>query len=305
MDPGQELEGIRSAGVKAVTGHDEDYPTRLGEIYDKPPILGGLPSDDDRLVAVVGTRWAIAYGREVAHQLSSELALAGVTIVSGLARGIDGIAHRAALEAGRRTVAILGRGDGIYPREHTSLAEHITANGAVVSEHPLGTRPNAQNFPRRNRIISGMTLGTVVIEAPEGSGALLTANHAIEQDREVFAVPGTIFSPGSQGANWLIRDSSAKLVTDVKNILEELNLSTVTRQLEMAAFFPEDEAGATVLKFVSFDPIHIDEITRNSALAASTVSSALTMMELESLVRQVGGMNYMRLKETRTAYQIV
>ncbi|HIM90194.1 MAG TPA: DNA-processing protein DprA [Dehalococcoidia bacterium] len=161
-------------------------------------MIGELPSDDDRLVAVVGTRRATAYGREVAHQLSSELAMAGVTIVSGLARGIDGIAHRAALEARRRTVAILGWGDVIYPREHTSLAEHITANGAVVSEHPLGTRPNAQNFTRRNRIISGMTLGTVVIEAPEGSSALLTANHAIEQDRELFAVPGNIFSPGSQ-----------------------------------------------------------------------------------------------------------
>jgi DNA processing protein len=201
IDLDQELEGIRSAGVKATTGHDDDYPTRLGEIYDKSPILyiiGELPSDDDRLVAVVGTRRAAAYGREVADQLSSELAMAGVTIVSGLARGIDGIAHRAALEAGQRTVAVLGRGGVICPREHTSLAEHITANGAVASEHPLGTRPNAQNFPRRNRIISGMTLSTVVIEAPEVSSALLTANHAIEQDREVFAVPGNIFSPGSQ-----------------------------------------------------------------------------------------------------------
>ena len=309
IDPDRELEALRTAGVKAVTWHDSEYPSRLGEIYDKPPVLyvkGDLPPDDARPVAVVGTRRATAYGREVAHQLSSELARAGVTIVSGLARGIDGIAHRAALEAEQQTVAVLGSGvDVIYPREHTSLAERIANNGAVVSEHPLGARPSAQNFPRRNRIISGMTLGTVVIEAPEGSGALLTANHAIEQDREVFAVPGSILSPGSQGANRLIRDSGAKLVTNVKDILEELNLSTVTHQLEMAAFFPEDEAEAAVLKFVSFDPIHIDEITRNSALAASTVSSALTMMELKGLVKQVGGMNYMRLKETRTAYQIV
>lgn len=309
IDPDKELEGVTSAGVRVVTWHDADYPSRLGEIYDKPPVLyvkGELPSDRDRLVAVVGTRKPTAYGRQVAHQLSSELARAGVTIVSGLARGIDGIAHRAALEAGQRTVAVLGSGvDVIYPREHTSLAEQIVANGAIISEHPMGTRPNAQNFPRRNRIISGMTLGTVVVEAPEGSGALLTASHAIEQDREVFAVPGNIFSPSSQGTNRLIRDSSAKLVSSVEDILEELNLSTVTHQLELAAFFPEDEAEAAVLKFVSFDPVHIDEITRNSALAASTVSSALTMMELKGLVKQVGGMNYMRLQETRTTYQIV
>ena len=309
IDPDQELENVTSAGVRAVTWHDADYPGRLGEIYDKPPVLyvrGELPSDGDRLVAVVGTRKPTAYGREVVHQLSSELARAGVTIISGLARGIDGLAHRAALEAGQRTVAVLGSGvDVIYPREHTSLAEQIVANGAIISEHPMGTRPNAQNFPRRNRIISGMTLGTVIIEAPEGSGALLTASHAIEQDREVFAVPGNIFSPTSQGTNRLIRDSSAKLVTSVEDILEELNLSTVTHQLELAAFFPEDEAEAAVLKFVSFDPVHIDEITRNSALAASTVSSALTMMELKGLVKQVGGMNYMRLRETRTTYQIV
>lgn len=307
IDPDREMDGITSAGVKVVTWHDAEYPGRLGEIYDKPPVLyvmGELPVDSDRLVAVVGTRGPTAYGREVAYQLSSDLARAGVTIVSGLARGIDGIAHRAALEAGQRTVAVLGSGvDVIYPRENRSLAEQIAANGAVVSEHPLGTRPNAQNFPRRNRIISGMTLGTVVIEAPQGSGALLTARHAIEQDREVFAVPGNIFSPVSHGANNLIRDSSAKLVSSVEDILEELNLSTVTHQLELAAFFPEDEAEAAVLKFVSYDPIHIDEITRNSALAASTVSSALTMMELKGLVKQVGGMNYMRLKETRTEYQ--
>jgi DNA processing protein len=309
IDPDRELENVISAGVKAITWHDDEYPMRLGEIYDKPPVLyvkGELPPDDERLVAVVGTRKPSAYGREVAYQLSFDLARAGVTITSGLARGIDGIAHRAALEADQQTVAVLRSGvDVIYPREHNSLAQQIIGNGALVSEHPMGTRPNAQNFPRRNRIISGMTLGTVVIEAPESSGALLTATHAIEQDREVFAVPGNIFSPNSKRVNRLIRDSSAKLVTSVEDILEELNLPTVTHQLEMAAFFPEDEAEAAVLKFVSFDPIHIDEITRNSALAASTVSSALTMMELKGLVKQTGGMNYMRLKETRTAYQVV
>ena len=223
-----------------------------------------------------------------------------------MARGIDGIVHRTALESGARTIAVLGSGaDVIYPREHGTLSEQIVQNGAIVSEHPMGARPDAQNFPRRNRIISGMSMGTLVIEAPEGSGALLTARHALEQDREVFAVPGSILSPASIGCNQLIQDSGAKLVTNADDVMEELNLSAVERQLELAAFFPEDEAQAAVLKFVTFDPIHIDEITRNSALAASTVSGALTMMELRGLVRQVGGMNYVRLRETVAEYQSV
>ena len=307
VDPDAELERVQQAGVRAMTWHDEDYPPRLKQIYDKPPVLyvkGSILPEDERSVAAVGTRRPTAYGREAARQLTSELAQSGVTIVSGLARGVDGIVHRAALESGARTIAVLGSGiDVIYPREHGSLADQIAGSGALVSEHPLGARPDAQNFPRRNRIISGMSLGTLVIEAPEGSGALLTARHALEQDREVFAVPGSILSPSSRGANDLIRGSGAKLVTCADDILEELNLSAVEHQLELAAFFPENEAQAAVLKYVTFDPIHIDEITRNSALAASTVSGALTIMELRGLVRQVGGMNYVRLRELRAEYQ--
>ena len=155
-----------------------------------------------------------------------------------MARGIDGVVHRAALESGARTIAVLGSGlDVIYPREHGSLSEQIAAQGALVSEFSLGARPDAQNFPRRNRIISGMSMGTLVIEAPEDSGALLTARHALEQDREVFAVPGSILSPSSRGGNHLIRDSGAKLVTCADDILEELNLSVVEHQIELAAFF--------------------------------------------------------------------
>ncbi len=306
IDPDVELERIVQSGVDALTWHDEGYPPRLKEIYDKPPVLyvkGSILPEDEHSVAVVGTRKTTAYGREAARQLTEDLAKAGVAIVSGLARGVDGIVHRAALDGGARTIAVLGSGvDVIYPAEHRSLAERIAANGAVVSEHPLGARPDAQNFPRRNRIISGMSLGTLVIEAPEGSGALLTARHALEQDREVFAVPGSILSPMSRGANNLIRDSGAKLVTCADDVLEELNLSSLDHQLELAAFFPEDEAQAAVLKFVTFDPIHIDEITRNSALAVSTVSGALTMMELRGVVRQVGGMNYVRLREISAEY---
>ena len=331
IDPDDEMERVVKAGARALTWYDEEYPPRLKQIYDKPPVLyvkGELLPQDERSVAVVGTRKPSAYGREAARNLTADIAAAGVTVISGLARGIDGIAHNVALDSGARTIAVLGSGvDVMYPREHAALAERVIANGAVVSEHPVGTRPDAQNFPRRNRIISGMALGTLVVEAPEGSGALLTARQALEQNREVFAVPGSILSPSSRGANALIRDSAAKLVSRGEDIMVELNLTEVDQQMalstmsesvesapvrqrssaspppmEFAAFFPEDEAQAAVLKYVTFDPIHIDEITRNSALAASTVSGALTMMELRGMVRQVGGMNYVRLRESPAEY---
>ena len=307
IDPDAEMERVQQAGVTALTWHDDGYPPRLKEIYDKPPVLyvkGEILPEDERALAVVGTRRPMAYGREVARQITSDLAQNGLTIVSGLAKGVDGIVHRAALEAGARTIAVMGSGlDVMYPREHGELASQIAENGAVVSEFPLGTRPDSQNFPRRNRIISGMSLGTLVAEAPESSGALLTARHALEQDREVFCIPGSILTLNSRGGNRLIRDSAAKLVTCADDIIEELNLTTIEYQIELAAFFPEDEAQAAVLKYVTFDPIHIDEIIRNSSLASSTVSGALTMMELRGLIRQVGGMNYVRLRESSEQYQ--
>ena len=307
IDPDAEMERVQRAGVTALTWHDDGYPPRLKEIYDKPPVLyvkGEILPEDERSLAVVGTRRPTAYGREVARQVTSDLAQNGLAIVSGLAKGVDGIVHRAALEAGARTIAVMGSGlDVMYPREHGELASQIAENGAVVSEFPLGTRPDSQNFPRRNRIISGMSLGTLVAEAPESSGALLTARHALEQDREVFCIPGSILAPNSRGGNRLIRDSAAKLVTCADDIIEELNLTTIEYQIELAAFFPEDEVQAAVLKYVTFDPIHIDEIIRNSSLASSTVSGALTMMELRGLIRQVGGMNYVRLRESSQEYQ--
>ena len=195
--------------------------------------------------------------------------------------------------------------DVMYPSEHKNLAAEIARNGVVISEHPLGTRPDARNFLRRNRIMSGMTMGTVVIEAGQASGALITARHALEQDREVFAVPGNVLSPASRGTNGLIRDSAAKLVMDHRDILEELNLSWVGQQIELTAVFPQDENESQVLRWVTYDPVRIDEIIRNSGLEISTVSGALAMMELRSLVKQVGGMNYIRLKETSAEYQAV
>lgn len=309
IDPDAELSRIVESDIKALTWDDDAYPPRLKEIYDVPPVLyvkGGLLPEDERSVAVVGTRRPTPYGRQVAGRLTYDIAGAGVTVVSGLARGIDAIAHKAALDAGGRTIAVMGSGiDIIYPREHGLLADQIVENGALVSEHPLGTRPDSRNFPRRNRILSGMTLGTVVIEAGDGSGALITARHSLDENREVFAVPGNIFSPGSSGVNRLIRDGSAKLVIDYTDVLEELNLTSVGSQIEMVALFPEDETEAEVLRYVTYDPIHIDEVIRESDLGISTVISALAMMELKGIVKQVGGMNYIRIREAPAEYQSV
>ena len=308
FDPDAEAELLLKSGVRAFTWHDDDYPAQLKEIYDLPPLIyvkGNLTPDDERSVAVVGTRNPSHYGRQVAEQLVYDIASAGVTIVSGLARGVDGIAHRIALDAGQRTIAVLGSGvDIIYPREHTSLSERIAENGALISELTLGTRPDARNFPRRNRIMSGMTLGTLVIEAGARSGALITARQALEENREVFAVPGSIFSPNSEGTNRLIRESAAKLVTACEDVLEELNLSAVAQQIEMAALFPEDENEAELLRYITFDPIHVDDVCRSSGRSAPDVSSTLAMMELKGLVRQVGGMNYVRLREVSGEYSV-
>ena len=307
IDPDAEMDKLLKAGVKAFTWHDEGYPPRLKEIYDLPPVLyvrGELRPGDERSVAIVGARSPTVYGRQAAHRVTFDIARSGVTIVSGLARGIDGIAHRAALDAEQRTVAVLAGGlDRIYPREHRRLSEMVAENGALVSEHPLETRPAPGNFPRRNRIMAGMTLGTVVVEAARASGALITARHALEQNREVFAVPGSILSPASEGTNALIRDSAAKLITNHADVLEELNLTYVEQQIEMKAMFPENEDESLILKHVTFDPIHVDEIVRAAELSTHTVSGVLAMMELKSMVRHVGGMNYVRLKEERASYE--
>ncbi len=280
LDPDEELRQVEQHNVRALTWHDEEYPPLLKEIYDLPPVLylrGTLLPEDQRSVAVVGTRKATAYGREAAAVLSGDLARHGVTVISGLARGIDSVAHRTALEQGGRTIAVLGSGlDVIYPPEHASLAEQICGHGALVSEHPLGTRPKAENFPRRNRIMSGMALGTLVIEAGEHSGAQWTVHHALEQNREVFAVPGSIFSPGSTGTNHLIQEG-AKLVLGVMDILEELNLSSVGQQLPLDLPKPpaEDSVEALLLQQLSREPLHIDEVGRRSGLPTAMVSGTL------------------------------
>jgi DNA processing protein len=306
IDPDQEMENLERAGVTALTGHSPEYPPRLKEIHDPPPVLylkGTLLPQDERSVAVVGTRKASAYGREVASLLAGDLARHQVTVVSGLARGIDAIAHQAALDAGGRTIAVLGNGlDMVYPPEHRDLAQRILAAGsAVVSEFPLGTPPEGRNFPRRNRIISGMTLGTLVVEAGEQSGAQWTVEHALQQGREVFAVPGSIFSPGSQLTNHLIKDG-AKLVVGYQDILEELNLTAVAKQMEFQPLLASSTLEDQILSYLTLEPAHIDEVSRASGLPIPTVSGTLAMMELQGLVRQTGGMHYVRTRETVAGY---
>jgi DNA processing protein len=303
IDLAAEMEKLDQCKVRVIIQDDPSYPRRLKEIYDPPPVLyvsGTLMSDEDWPLAVVGARRATHYGREVADRLVSDLVQNRITIVSGLARGIDTVAHKKALAAGGQTVAVLACGlDTIYPPENQALSQEIVANGALVSEYPLGIKPRADNFPRRNRIMSGLSLGTLVIEAAEKSGALITARMAMEQDREVFAVPGSILSASSKGCNQLIRDG-AKPVLEVEDILGELNLSTIPHQLALGELLPENDAESALLKHLSAGPLHIDELCRCTSLPISTVSSTLTIMELKGMVNQLGNMNYVAARGVKT-----
>ncbi|MBI4268077.1 MAG: DNA-protecting protein DprA [Chloroflexi bacterium] len=302
-----EMEKLDRYGIQALNWHDPDYPARLKEIYDYPPVLyvrGSLLSQDEWCLAVVGTRRATVYGRQVTEEMVTDLARSKITIVSGLAKGIDTIAHQTALETGGRTIAIFASGlDTVYPAENAELARRIMQRGALVSEYPPGTRPRADNFPRRNRILSGLSLGVLVVEAGDTSGAIITANLALEQNREVFAVPGSILSPACRGTNKLIQEG-AKLVRDYRDILEELNLTTVAHQMEMKEIIPASDTESLLLKQLGTEPTHIDEVCRSSGLQASTVSSALAIMELKGMVKQVGAMNYVLAREMREEYRV-
>lgn len=291
-----EIEKLERYRVRALTCDDADYPPALRQIYDYPAVLyirGTCPPWDETYLAVVGTRRPTIYGRQVAQEIVTDLARSKITIVSGLARGIDSIAHRATLDAGGKTIAVLASGlDIVYPAENASLARTIMEQGALVSEYPLGTRPRAENFPLRNRIMSGLSTGVLVIEAGERSGALITAFQALEQNREVFAIPGSILSPASRGTNRLIQEG-ASLVCNCSDILQELNLSIAApQQLEIKEFSPASKAEAIILKQLTHEPIHIDEVCRQSGLTMPEVSSTLAMLELKSVVKQVGNMNY-------------
>ncbi|HEU5369716.1 MAG TPA: DNA-processing protein DprA, partial [Ktedonobacterales bacterium] len=243
--PEAELAALARHGIRALTQADPDYPELLREIYLPPIVLyvrGALSPEDAWAVAIVGTRKATSYGYQVTEQLARGLASNKVTVISGLARGVDTAAHKAALAvSGGRTIAVLGCGlDMIYPPENAKLAARLCEQGALLSEFPLGTQPEPTNFPIRNRVISGLALGVVVVEAPRQSGALITTRFALEQNRQVFAVPGHIYSKASEGTNALIRDG-AKLVMGVEDILEELKLQQAPQQQEMRALLPASD----------------------------------------------------------------
>ncbi len=296
---------IAAQGIHVITWQDESYPRRLKEIDQPPPVLyarGELLPEDDFAVAIVGTRRITPYGRQVTEELASFLAAGGITVVSGLARGVDAAAHTAALRAGGRTLAVLGSGvDRIYPPENRTLAEQMLAHGAILSDYPVGTAPEATNFPPRNRIISGLSLAVVVIEAGETSGALITAEFAAEQGREVFAVPGSILAPQSKGTNKLIQKGAQLLLTP-DDLLQALNLTRVGAQKSARRVLPADDVEKQLLEALGSEPLHVDELRSQTGLPVEKVSAALVMMELKGMVRQVGAMHYVAVREVQSGY---
>jgi DNA processing protein len=302
-------------GADLLVLDDGAYPALLREIPDPPLTLyvRGRWSEclDAPCVGVVGSRRCSAYGQNVALSLARELASRGVTIVSGLARGLDAAAHRGALEAGGRTVAVLGTGlDEVYPRDHRKLvAEILERGGALVTQFPLGTPPVAENFPYRNRIISGLSYGVVVVEASENSGSLITARLALEQGREVYAVPGNVTSRNSFGTNFLIKGAGAKLVQVWQDIVSEFPPEVAASILppesgkkkgagrSVEAALPSDlsDAERAVLKFITTDePTHVDSLSESTGLAVAELSVALLSLEMRDLVRQLPGRCFVR-----------
>ncbi len=300
------LEQTLANGIQVLTWEDPAYPPLLKEIDQPPPVLylrGEITDEDAWAVAIVGTRRVSPYGRQVTEEIASFLAANGVTVVSGLARGVDAIAHAAALKNGGRTLAVLGSGvDRIYPPENRQLAEKMTSQGAVISDYPPGTPPEGPNFPPRNRIISGLSRAVIVIEAGETSGALITAGFAVEQGREVFAVPGNILAPQSKGANKLIQDGARPLLSG-RDVLDALNLAQVGEHRQARKILPSDPTEARLLEALSHEPVHVDDIRSQTGLPIEQVSAALTLMELKGMVRQVGGMNYVAVREVQSGYE--
>jgi DNA processing protein len=292
-----DLEQLEKLGGRAISWEDEQYPQRLKELGSMPPVLyvlGEITPQDAWAVGIVGTRRATHYGKEATERVVAGLVEAGVSVVSGMARGIDTVAHKSALEAGGRTLAVLGSGlDVIYPPENRNLARQMVDDGlgAIITEYPLGTLPEPTNFPPRNRIISGLSLGVLVVEAAEKSGALITVEFALEQGRDVFAVPGPVTSRLSEGTNNLIK-KGAKCVTCAADILEELDLNMVTEHVEAVRALPSDPTERMLLGHLQDQTRHIDDLTNLTDLPASTVSAVLTMMELKGMVRHLGGMQY-------------
>lgn len=297
IDPARELDRLAKADVSVLTWADAAFPPLLRQVPSPPICLyvrGALETRDELAVAIVGTRNATAYGRSVTRRLAGDLAANGVTVVSGLARGIDAAAHRAALEVGGRTLAVFGCGlNVIYPPEHRRLANEVAAQGALISEYPLDRQPAAEQFPVRNRLISGLSLGVVITESRERSGALITAEFAGQQGRDVFAVPGSILHQSSAGPHRLIQDG-AKLVMGVEDILSELNIHLAGRQAELTSAIPMSLEEERIYAQLDGDPVHVDEISARTDIPVQQVSSLLALMEVRGLVSTVGPLTYAR-----------
>jgi DNA processing protein len=299
------FERIQKQNIQVLIWDDDDYPVRLREINNPPPVLyvrGKISTEDEWSVAVVGTRRISPYGHQVAERIAAKLASSGLTVVSGLALGVDTVAHQTSLSAGGRSLAVLGSGvDRIYPSQNRALADKLIEKGALISDYAPGTPPEANNFPPRNRIISGLSLATVVVEAGLKSGALITANFALEQGREVFAVPGNIFAPQSRGPNRLIQNGAHPLL-DPQEILEILDLTRVTEQREARVVLPSNAAEAQVFGILGHEPMHVDDVCAQADLPIDQVIATLAFMELKGMVRQVGGMRYTAIREPGEDY---
>jgi len=301
IDLQEELDKIAKYDAHLITLEDDTYPELLRSIPDPPPVLyvrGEITPDDNKCLAIIGTRKPSKYGWDAAHQLAYHVTQQNVTIVSGLAQGIDAAAHRGALNGNGRTIAVMGTGiDKIYPSDNKDIAMEIIQHGALISEMPIGTPPLGKNFPRRNRIISGLCLGVLVAEAPEKSGSLITVTTANEQGRDVFAVPHNIFSKTGRGTNKLIQDG-AKLVMRVSDVLDELDISHINTQtrIETEKIKPESDIEVQILQQLGADPIHVDEIVRMTNLPTQQVTSTLAILELKGLAEVAGPMQYCRAR---------
>jgi DNA processing protein len=296
-----QLSRINKTNAKIVTFWDKDYPENLKRIYDPPVFLfvrGSLLPEDRYSIAVVGTRNPSVYGKHVAEKLSAQLVENGIPVVSGLARGVDTIVHSVTVRSGGRTIAVLGSGvDVIYPGENKKLSEQILLSGAIVSEYLMGAKPDAVNFPRRNRIISGMTVGTVVVETDISGGAMITASMALDQNREVFAVPGNVTEKKSRGTNMLIKEGRAKLIEDISDIIDELG--NKIRPLIKNAEKPQPSVQLTlfehkILEFLTDEPQHIDVLAEKCMMSTSDLLVQLLGLELKGVVKQLPGKYFVK-----------
>ena len=308
IDPESEYKQILDSNIQVVTSEEKEYPKRLKSIEQPPPVLyirGLLEERDEFAVAIVGTRQNTSYGRQVTSDLSAYLVRNGITVISGLARGIDSIAHTSALNADGRTLAVLGCGvDVVYPPEHRKLYNNIQQSGALISDYFPGTQPEGINFPPRNRIISGLSLAVVVIEAGEKSGALITGEFAASQGREVFAVPGPIYAPKSKGTNRLIRDGALPL-NDFEEILAAINLEQIEEYRYAKKVIPQSNIEVLLIETLKNEPRHINDIKAETGLSMEKISASLVMMELRGLVKQTGNMTYISIGEESADYEAI